>query len=72
MKGPFTKKLKKKMDFFRNLKKVGLSITIENDKGLILNQNFPNVHELAQFLKEHPEVAFKVGYGNKKQAAKKS
>lgn len=55
------------MDFFGDLKHVSVSITIENNRGLVLTQNFPDVHQLAQFLKDNPLVAKKVGYVEKKK-----
>lgn len=56
------------MEFFNDIKNVSVSITIENKRGLTLTQNFSDVHKLAQFLKDNPEVASWVGYVVKKKA----
>lgn len=55
------------MDFFGDLKNVSVSITIENNRGLVLTQNFPDVQQLAEFLRNNPSVARRVGYVHKKK-----
>lgn len=55
------------MDFLGDLKTVNVNITIENTRGLVLTQNFPDVQQLAEFLKKNPGVAKRVGYVHKKK-----
>lgn len=51
----------------RNIKKVVITVSWEQEIFGLGSKHFDNVHEFADFLKQHPEMAAKVGYVAKKR-----